>query len=153
MSHGNYASGIKSGRLRDVPRLGVSPSVTTHTWMGDIAQSSEDPFFKCMQAVYGEQGTKMEVGVADVLARRRQVRTKAMQLRIKRWTNEKDLHQKLFAMRSLLPDDRNLAKFAEQLAREDIPHVAHSQAHLVWNHLDFDQLWVIQGQLLYHKRA
>lgn len=59
----------------------------------------------------------------------------------------------LFAMRSLLPDDRDLAKFAEQLAREDIRHVAHSQAHLVWNHLDFDQLWVIQGQLLNHKRA
>ena len=56
-------------------------------------------------------------------------------------------------MRSLLPDDRDLAKFAEQLAREDIRHVAHSQAHLVWNNLDFDQLWVIQGQLLNHKRA
>ena len=95
----------------------------------------------------------MEVSVADVLARRRQIRTKAMQLRIKRWKIEKDLHQKLFAMRSLLPDDRDLAKFAEQLAREDTRHVAHSQAPLEWNHLDFDQLWVIQGQLLNHKRA
>ena len=95
----------------------------------------------------------MEVSVADILARRRQVRTKAMQLRITRWNNEKDLHQKLCAMRSLLPDDRDLAKFAEQLAREDIRHLALSQAHFVWNHLDFDQLWVIQGQLFNHKRA
>ena len=97
-------------------------------------------------AVYEEAEKKMEWNVAYVLARRRQVRTKAMQLRIQMWQNEKDVQKKLSAMTSRLPDDRDLAKFADQLGREDIRHEAHSQAHLIWNHLDFAQLWSIQGE-------
>ena len=76
-----------------------------------------------------------------------------MQLRMQRWQNEKDIQEKLFAMTSLLPDDRDLVKFDDQLARGDIRHLAYAQAHLVWNHLDFAHLWSIQGEFIDQKRA